>query len=145
MIEGLILTPLQIFQGDSGDVLHGIRNNENSFCGFGEAYFSTINCGAVKGWKRHREMTLNIMVPCGEIRFVLFDDRENSPTQNDFFSVELSRQNYQRLTIPPMVWMAFRGMRKGLNMLMNVASIPHDPEESDSLDLKKNHIPYIWG
>ncbi len=144
MIEGLILTPLQIFQDELGSVLHGMKSNENSFLSFGEVYFSTVNRGTIKGWKRHREMTLNIMVPCGEIMFVLFDDRENSATRGEIFSVNLSIKNYQRLTVPPMIWMAFQGIEDGLNMLMNVANVLHDPKESDSLNIKKSHIPYNW-
>jgi len=80
-IKGVVLTPLKVITGENGGVLHALKNNEDSFAGFGEAYFSTVQHRAVKGWKRHREMILNIVVPSGSIRFVLFDDRETSPTK----------------------------------------------------------------
>lgn len=144
MIEGVILTPLKIIPGDSGDVLHAIKRTESSFCGFGEAYFSTIKKGAVKAWKRHHEMTLNLVVPCGEIKFVLYDERSHSSTYGEFFEVTLSRHNYQRLTVPPMIWMGFKGLEKGLNMLLDVSDIPHDPDEIDRIDAYNNHINYVW-
>lgn len=144
MIEGVILTPLKIISGDSGDVLHAIKRTESSFCGFGEAYFSTIKKGAVKAWKRHHEMTLNMVVPCGEIKFVLYDERSGSSTYGEIFEVTLSRNNYQRLTVPPMIWVGFKGVEKGLNLLLDVSDIPHDPDEIDRIDTYNNHIDYIW-
>ena len=143
-IEGVILAPLKIISGDAGDVLHVMKRTDASFCGFGEVYFSTVNKGQVKGWKRHREMTLNLVVPCGEIKFVLYDDRTESPTCGKIFEVVLSRGNYQRLTVPPMIWMGFMGTGDGLNMLLNIASIPHDPQEADQMHPYDNHIQYNW-
>ena len=144
MIEGVELTPLKIISGDSGDVLHAMKRTESSFHGFGEAYFSTVNQGAIKAWKRHHEMTLNLVVPCGEIKLVLYDDRLDSPTQGNINELTLSLHNYQRLTVPPMVWLGFKGLSNGLNMLMNVSDIPHDPDEFDRIDAYKNHINYQW-
>ena len=144
MIEGLILTPLKVFESDLGDVLHGIKNHEESFCGFGEAYFSTVNYRVTKGWKRHSQMTLNLIVPCGTIKFVIYDGRSESRTYSEIFEVNLSKDNYQRLTVPPMLWMAFHGVGEGLNMLLNVANLPHDPLESETINLEGNHIPYNW-
>lgn len=144
MIEGVNLTSLAIIPGDTGDVLHALKNTETSFCGFGEAYFSTVNKGAIKAWKRHHEMTLNLVVPCGEIGFVIYDDRPDSPTCGKIHEVILSRQNYQRLTVPPMLWLGFKGLGDGLNMLLNVADITHDPDEYDRVDAYNNHINYNW-
>lgn len=141
-INGVWLTPLKIITGDNGGVMHALKNNEPSFAGFGEAYFSTVQHGAAKGWKRHREMTLNITVPSGSIRFVLFDDREESTTKGIVQEIILSPANYQRLTVPPGIWMAFEGLGETGNMLLNIASIPHDPTEADSLPLQNEHIPF---
>jgi len=144
MIEGVKVTPLRIIPGVSGDVLHALKKTETSFCGFGEAYFSTINKNAIKAWKRHREMTLNLIVPCGEIRFVLYDERTTSSTYREIFEVTLSLHNYQRLSVPPMIWMGFKGLGNSLNMLLNISDIPHDPNEIDRIDAYKNHISYNW-
>ena len=144
MIEGVELTSLKIISGDSGDVLHAIKRTESSFQGFGEAYFSTVNQGAIKAWKRHHKMTLNLVVPCGEIKIVLYDDRPDSATNGDINELTLSLQNYQRLTVPPMVWLGFKGLGNGLNMLMNISNIPHAPDEYDRIDAYKNHIDYQW-
>ena len=72
----------------------------------------------------------------------MHDDRKNSPTKGKFQSIEMSKDNYQRLSVPPMVWLGFEGCEKGLNMLLNIADIPHDPKEADNLN--KEEIEYNW-
>ncbi len=136
-IGGVHLTPLSIVSMENGDVLHAMKTGDVGYEDFGEAYFSCIKFGAVKAWKRHREMTLNIVVPVGKIRFVMYDDRDESKSKNKLNEVILSRNNYCRLTIPPMIWVGFQGLAKETSMLLNIASIKHDPDESDKKEIKE--------
>jgi dTDP-4-dehydrorhamnose 3,5-epimerase len=135
-IDGVTLIPLKIIKGDKGNVMHALKSEEESFKTFGEAYFSTIHYNEIKGWKKHHQMILNIVVPVGKIKFVIFDDRKNSSTQNCFFETVLSTENYYRLTLQPGLWMAFKGMNEGLNMLLNIASIPHNPQEAENVPIE---------
>lgn len=142
LIPGVLLTPLKCISLDEGDVLHGMKKEDSGFVGFGEAYFSTVIQGTIKAWKRHREMTLNLVVPVGEIRFVIYDDRHDSPAFEQYFSIYLSRENYQRLTVPPNLWMGFQGVGDGLNLLLNIADLSHDQGEVDRLEQQK--LGYHW-
>lgn len=142
IIPGVILTPLKKIPGNDGAVFQGLKAIEASYFGFGEAYFSFVSYNAIKPWKRHKKMTLNLIVPIGKIRFVLFDDRHGEEN-NQFMNVVLSPENYQRLTVPPMVWVAFRGESEMTpNMLLNVSDLVHDPGEVDRIDLAD--IYYKW-
>jgi dTDP-4-dehydrorhamnose 3,5-epimerase len=141
-IHDVIVTPLKIITGESGDVMHALKNHESCFQGFGEAYFSTVKQGRIKGWKKHNRMTLNLVVPSGAIRFVLYDDRPQSRTFQAMHELTLSPDNYQRLTVPPGVWMAFQGLSENVNMLLNIANIPHDPEEAENLPVQNEQIPF---
>jgi len=142
VIAGLTLTPLSILPAADGEVLHGIRADSAGFRGFGEAYFSTVGYRAVKAWKRHRLMTLNIVVPVGEIRFVIHDDRSGSASNGATQDFVLSRDNYKRLTVPPGVWMGFQGLGGELNLLLDVTDMPHDPSEADRCAV--DAIGYDW-
>jgi len=142
MIAQVIFTPLSIIDTVGGNVLHAMKTSEPGYCGFSEAYFSTIDYGAIKGWKRHREMVLNLVVPIGAVRFVIFDDRPESSTSDQFWEVTLSRDNFGRLTIPPMLWIAFQGVDKRDSLLLNIANISHDPNEVDRIDL--DSFKYDW-
>lgn len=141
-VEGVILSPLKVIEVEKGNVMHALKSTDAEYKAFGEAYFSTVNFNQVKGWKAHQKMIMNLIVPTGEVQFALFDDRPDSNSYKQFFTVNLSLKNYQRLTVPPKVWMAFKGIGKDLNLLLNIASIPHDPTEAKTVDLEK--IPFSW-
>ncbi|TWX54051.1 dTDP-4-dehydrorhamnose 3,5-epimerase [Colwellia hornerae] len=142
MIDGVIVTPLKRIFNEKGDILHALKYSEESFSHFGEAYFSTVNMDDVKGWKKHSEMILNLIVPTGAIKFVIYDDRDLSASKGIFQEVVISPENYVRLTIPSKVWLAFQGVGDGVNMLLNIASIEHDPTESVNYDL--DEFDYTW-
>lgn len=139
-IEGVFITPLKIINVQDGDVLHGMKDSDVGYKGFGEAYFSEIFYGAVKAWKKHTRMTLNLVVPVGEIRFVLVDERKNSSDR--FEELLLSRENYCRLTIPPGLWFGFQGLATGKSMLLNLADITHDPDEA--LNKNQDEFNFNW-
>jgi dTDP-4-dehydrorhamnose 3,5-epimerase len=84
-----------------------------------------------------------LLVPKGEIRFVLLDERPDSPSLGKIQTVCLSpEKNYQRLTVPPRLWMAFQGLYSPVSILLNVANLAHDPDEVERLPL--NALTYDW-
>ena len=137
MIEDLIITETKKFISDKGNVYHGLRNTDNGFSQFGEIYFSFIKKNSIKAWKIHKEMTLNIIVPVGSIQFNFIDLRENSKTFKERFELLLSEEHYSRVTIPPKICFDFKGIGDGINMLANIANIPHDDNENETKDLKE--------
>ncbi len=135
-MDKVILTKLKQIKHPKGDIYHGMKKSDKGFVGFGEAYFSTIYKDDIKGWKKHTKMTLNLIVILGAIKFVIYD--ENTKT---FFTQTLSLKNYQRLTIKPKTWVAFKGIENH-NILLNIADIEHDPNEAVNIDLSE--IEYEW-
>ena len=133
-VNGVTLTALRRISTPGGDVLHGMKQSDEGFCGFGEAYFSTIRKGHIKGWKRHNRMTLNFVVPSGQIRVCVHDAQLGS--QNYFLLGPNSPEGYARLTIAPGLWVAFAGMDEDDSLLLNLASMEHDPTESDTLPIE---------
>lgn len=135
-MDGVIVTPLRQIHHPKGDIYHAMKKSDDGFGGFGEAYFSTINQDEIKGWKKHTQMTLNLVVAAGEIKFVVYDEETK-----EFFSATLSQNNYQRLTVKPNLWMAFQGVGE-YNMLLNLASIEHNPNEAINIGIEE--IKYEW-
>ncbi len=135
-MDGVTLTPLKQIKHPLGDIYHAIKKSDDEFSGFGEAYFSSVKQGNIKGWKKHTSMVLNLVVPMGEIKFVVYNEE-----LKEFYSVVLSPKNYQRLTVEPGLWLAFKGLEI-TNMLLNIASIEHDSSESINVD--KGAIDYGW-
>ena len=73
-----MLTELKQIMSEDGAVFHAMKDTDKGFAGFGEAYFSTVKQGRIKGWKKHREMTMNLVVIFGCVKFVLYIDNEQS-------------------------------------------------------------------
>ena len=145
MIDGVVVTPLKQIPDERGSVMHMLRRDCSTFSEFGEIYFSTVHPGVVKGWHLHHRMILNYAVPVGRIKFVLYDQREDSPTKGKISEVFMGPDNYVLVTVPPLIWNGFKGIGDVTSLLANCASIPHDPDEIERRDPLDEEIPYDWG
>jgi dTDP-4-dehydrorhamnose 3,5-epimerase len=145
MINGVQIRPLRQILDERGKIMHMLRCDSLGFSRFGEVYFSWVNPGVVKAWHIHREMTLNYAVPVGNIKLVLYDDRPESSTRGEIQQIYLGPDNYQLVTIPPMVWNGFKGIGVSPAMVANCSDIPHDPDEIQRQDPIESTIPYDWG
>ena len=82
-------------------------------------------------------------MPLGSIRFIVHDDRVSSKTRGEFQEIILSKDNYYRLTVPPLLWVAFEGVgKKKKNLILNIIDEEHDPSESDDVEI--SFFDYKW-
>ncbi len=144
MIDGVIVSPLRQFPDERGKVMHMLRSDAPHFVSFGEIYFSCVYPGAIKGWHLQKVMTLNYTVPHGRIKFVLFDDREGSSTKGEVNEFFMGPDNYNLVTVPPMIWSGFKGIGTEAALVANCASTPHDPTTTDRKAVDDPSIPYDW-
>jgi dTDP-4-dehydrorhamnose 3,5-epimerase len=143
-VEGLRCVPLKRIPDERGTIYHMLKASDPHFLRFGEIYFSTIYPGVVKGWHKHREMTLNYACVHGRIKLVVYDDREDSPTRGRLQEIFLGPDNYSLVVIPPLVWNGFKGMGSDMAVVANCCTHEHDPSRSERIDPFNNHIPYSW-
>ena len=139
-LADIMVTPLRRIEVAGGDVLHAMKQNEAGYAGFGEAYFSLVSADVVKAWKRHTQMTMNVVVPVGQVRFVFRCD--NTDGIEEFRVEEIGVDRFVRITVPPGIWFGFQGLHTPQSLLLNIANIPHDPNEIERLAL--NNINYDW-
>ncbi len=144
MIDGVLIHPLKQIADERGRVMHMLRCDEPHFEAFGEIYFSTVYPGVIKGWHRHKRMSLNYVVIVGAIKLVLYDNREKSPTKGEIQEIFLGSRDYALVRIPPLVWNGFKGIGIGEAIVANCSTIPHEPGEIERKDPFENDIPYDW-
>ena len=137
LLDQIRVTPLQQISTPGGDVWHALKSTEESFQGFGEAYFSWVEAESIKAWKQHLRMTMNLVVPIGTVRFVFCDLLNHS-----FREEEIGESNYARITVPPKIWFGFQGMSAKPSLVLNVANLPHDPAEVERK--MKEEIYFNW-
>jgi dTDP-4-dehydrorhamnose 3,5-epimerase len=143
-ILGVQIVPLDRIPDERGTIYHMLRRTDAHFIEFGEIYFTSIYRGVVKGWHRHREMTLNYACISGRIKLVLYDDRADSPTRGGLIERFLGPDDYSLAVIPPGVWTGMKGMTDH-SLVANCATHPHDPSRTERMDPFAGGIPYDWG
>jgi dTDP-4-dehydrorhamnose 3,5-epimerase len=57
----------------------------------------------------------------------------------------LSPENYCLVTVPPLIWNGFKGIRDKMAILANCASLAHDASEIERLPASDPGVPYDWG
>lgn len=143
-IDGVAAFPLRRIADGRGAVFHMLRADAPHFQGFGEIYFSSVYPGAVKAWRRHRRMTVQLAVPVGMVKLVLYDDRPGSPTHGRLMELFVGELDYRLVVVPPGIWYGFRGLGTAAALLANCASLPHDDAEVDRAAPEAGPVPYEW-
>jgi dTDP-4-dehydrorhamnose 3,5-epimerase len=146
MIEGVKIISKKKILDERGAIFHMLRCDDPEFEKFGEIYFSQIYPTIVKGWHKHREMTLNYLLVTGKVRLVLYDDRQNSSTQGLYQTFILSEDYNENklIRIPPMVWNAFQCISSEKSVIANCSTLPHDPEEIIRKDIDDRYFNFDW-
>lgn len=136
----IFVTPLRRIETAGGDVLHAMKKSDAGYAGYGEAYFSWVSAGAIKAWKRHTQMVMNVVVPVGQVRFVF--RIVNDDGVDEFRVEDIGVNHYVRITVPPGIWFGFQGLYYPQSLVLNIGNISHDPNEVERLAL--TDINYEW-
>lgn len=136
----ILVTPLKRIKISNGDVLHALKKKDEGFEDFGEAYFSWVSNKAVKAWKYHKKMTMNLIVPVGQVRFVFY--KKNKSGYEKFQIEEIGIKRYARITVPPGLWFGFKGLYSPKSLILNISNIPHDEKEIKRMN--PSAIKYNW-
>ena len=146
IIEGVYLAPRRVIPSGQGEVRHVLKNTDPEFSldalPFGEAYISILFPDLRKDWKLHTGSVSRLAVLVGTIEFVMHDMREASPTFGQFQRVTVGDQQYGLLVIPAGVAATWRNVSEGNTMILNIATMPHDPNESKIIPFEE--IPFTW-
>ena len=143
-IHDVIITPLKVISDNRGKVMHMLRRDDEIFKKFGEIYFSTIFFDKIKAWHLHKESTLNYSCVKGEVKLVLFDNREKSPTKGIIQEIILKPKEHCLITIPKNIWNGFKGLDKEEFIIANCLTLPHNEDEMVRIEPNDKLIKYNW-
>lgn len=146
MIDGVIVKPLRRIVDDRGYVMVILREDDEEFRGFGQAYVSACFPGVVKAWHCHRKQWDYFCVVAGDAKIGLYDDREDSPTRGQTASVVIGQLNPALVVIPPLVWHGVTALGGQMAILLNLPTLPYAPEDPDELRRPPfdPEIPFEW-
>ncbi len=112
-----------------------MRKTDPGYDGFEEIYFSYIKPDSLKAWKMHKKMTLNLVVPVGDVRFN-FIEVDNKRNINERYEITIGISNYSRITVPPGIIFGFKGLSDSINIVTNISNLIHDDNECENMDQK---------
>ena len=139
-IADIQIATLSRITTEGGDVMHAMKRGDKGYSGFGEAYFSWVNPGSVKAWKRHLQMTMNLVVPFGMVKFVFCT--LGSGGIQEIRTETIGETRYLRITVPPGIWFGFQGLGDSPSLVLNLANILHDPDEVERMTV--SGVDFIW-
>ena len=145
-IEGVAFAPRRIIPSGQGEVRHVLKCTDAEFSldqlPFGEAYLSILYPDLRKDWKLHTKSVSRLAVLQGTIEFAMYDMRETSSTYKQFQRMTVGDDHYGLLIIPDGVAATWRNVTPGNTMILNVATLPHDPAESKIIPFEE--IEFVW-
>lgn len=147
LIEGVAVKDLRLVPDERGFLMEILRRDDPLFQQFGQAYLTAAYPGVVKAWHYHRRQTDYFCVLSGMAKVVLYDAREDSPTQGQINEFFLGEQRRQLLLIPPLVYHGFKNIGTELCLLLNLPTEPYDYAGPDELRAPPHggEVPYDWG
>jgi dTDP-4-dehydrorhamnose 3,5-epimerase len=107
-------------------------------------YCYTLRPGWVKGWAMHQQHDDRYCLLSGEMKVVLYDAREDSPTFKEVREIYLTEQRRQLLSIPTGVWHADQNVGEKDVVVVNFPTIQYDHANPDKfrLPVHTDLIPY---
>ena len=146
LIQGVKIRRLPSFPDERGALTEILRADDAEYEAFGQIYMTTSYPGVVKGWHLHARQ--NDMVCCvsGELKLVLFDPREQSPTHGLANEIFLGDCNRLLVKVPVGVFHGWKCIGERSALVVNIPDRVYDYDDPDErrVDPHDNEIPYDW-
>ena len=145
LIDGVVIRPQPTQTDGRGtlceilDLRWGVTDD-----GIVSVYQFTIRPGKAKGWHIHRLHDDRIFVSRGELKVVLYDDRDDSPTRGLVNEIHRSELRRDLMVIPRGVFHAHVNIGQTDAVLVSMPTRAYDHADPDvyRLPLDTDLIPY---
>ena len=144
MIKDTARIDLEARVDDRGYLIEILRASDPHFTRFGQVYLvGNFGRGTVRAFHKHEELWDWFFISHGAAKFVLVDDRPDSPTykeQNVFVS---SSRNPSLLVVPPGVFHGWMSLEEDTQML-STASDVYKRENPDEVRIPPDSFGDVW-
>jgi len=147
LIAGVKVKTLKVIPDERGRLMEILRNDDDLFVKFGQAYLTTAYPGVVKGWHYHKVQYDNFVCVGGMMQLVLYDARKESLTFKEVNEFFMGPHNPILVQIPPYVYHGFKALGTQEGMMLNLPSEVYHYKDPDEFRVPPDskEIPYDWG
>lgn len=143
MIEGIKNSRVESFIDDRGFLSQILPEGDESFTI--KRIYSTGNFskGTIRGFHKHKKEKKGFFVTSGSAKFVVVDDRKDSPTYKEINTFILSTLNPSVLTVPVGVYTGWMSLQND-TVILGISSEPFDKENPDDERLDPFAFEDVW-
>ncbi|MCX7857560.1 MAG: dTDP-4-dehydrorhamnose 3,5-epimerase family protein [Deltaproteobacteria bacterium] len=146
MIHGVRIKKLNMIPDERGRLMEILRCDDEIFKKFGQVYLTTTYPGVVKAWHYHKIQDDYVTCIKGMIKLVLYDAREDSPTNGEINEFFIGDYNFTLVMIPKMVYHGWKCISESEALIINIPTEPYNRKNPDEFRVHPhiNDIPYRW-
>lgn len=151
MIKDVDIIDLIAHQDDRGYLIEIARwfqdsepNAHSIVHKFGQAYLvGNFTRGTVRAFHKHERMWDWFFIGHGAAKFVLSDDRLDSPTYGDMMTIVVGERSPKLIAIPPGVWHGWASLADD-TQLISIASELYNREKPDEVRIPPDSFGDVW-
>ena len=147
MIKDVALLPLRVNTDDRGylTVLASTgREDAPNIPVIREVYLvGDMAEGTIRAFHKHKTLWDYFFISHGSAKFVLVDDRADSPTKGEKNTFVLTERNSSLLVVPPGVYHGWMSLQDDTQMV-SVANEPYNPKSPDEIRIPPDSFGDVW-
>ncbi|MCR4406828.1 MAG: dTDP-4-dehydrorhamnose 3,5-epimerase family protein [Anaerolineae bacterium] len=129
---------IEIARKAGGDEPHAVVHQ------FGQVYLvGNPARGAIRAFHKHAELWDWFFISHGSAKFVLKDDREDSPTYGEMMQIVIGERNPTLLVVPPGVYHGWMSLEDDTQMI-STASHTYNRENPDEVRIPPDSFGDVW-
>lgn len=144
MIKDVEKVELVAHVDDRGYVLEIIRKIDPHFTKFGQVYLvGNFSAGTIRAFHKHEVLWDWFFISHGAAKFILVDDRKDSPTYKEQNIFVVSSRNPALVVVPPQVYHGWMSLEDDTQMI-SIASEVYNREKPDEARIPSDSFGDIW-
>ncbi|MFX1487291.1 MAG: dTDP-4-dehydrorhamnose 3,5-epimerase family protein [Promethearchaeota archaeon] len=144
MIKDVEFIPLEVHIDDRGYLIEIIRSTDPHLKKFGQVYVvGNFVSGIIRAFHKHTELWDYFFISHGAAKFILVDDRKESPTYKEINTFIISEKNPSLLIVPPDVYHGWMSLEDD-TQLISTASEVYRREKPDEVRIPPDSFGDLW-
>jgi len=144
MIEGVKIIKLEPHVDDRGYLIEIIRATDEHFTKFGQVYLvGNFAKSTIRAFHKHKVLWDWFFISHGSAKFVLKDDRPDSPTYGEMMTVVIGEHNPSLIVVPPGVYHGWTALEDDTQMV-SIASEVYNRENPDEVRIPPDSFGDLW-
>ena len=144
MIKDVTQVELVARVDDRGYLVELLRATDPHFTQFGQVYLvGNLGSGTIRAFHKHDDLWDWFFISHGTAKFVLVDDRPDSPTRGEQNTFVVGSRNPGLLVVPPGVYHGWMSLEDDTQMI-STASDVYNRDKPDEVRIPPDSFGDVW-